>query len=339
LEHWLAGHWWQPRPSAVARALQPLAWVYAACLRVSRRNTPAPEPTPVPVLVVGNFVVGGAGKTPVVIALVQALRAAGWHPGVVSRGFGRRGDGVFEVLGNSLAQDAGDEPLLVRRRTDAPVWVARRRLRAVRALCARHPEVDVIVADDGLQHRALGRAGELVVFDERGAGNGLLLPAGPLREPLPATVPAGMSVLHSGQAPTRPLPGWHAERRFGTLLPLQAWWGGDTHQAVALMSLRSLPLLALAGIAAPEKFFAMLEAEGLTITRCPQPDHASYDTLPWPPGTTEVVTTEKDAVKLQPGRVGAVRVWVVGLDLVLPAGLVRDILALLGAAATVKPKP
>lgn len=330
LQAWWLGQCWQASPTLGAQLLRPLAWLYGRLLAGQRHWQPAAEPTPVPVVVVGNFVVGGAGKTPVVMALVQALLAAGMQPGVVSRGFGRRSNEVTEVRTGSLPDQVGDEPLLIRRRTHVPVWVGRQRLAAARALCAQHPEVDVLVSDDGLQHHALARAAELVVFDERGVGNGLLLPAGPLREPLPRVVPARMRLLYANPLPGLGLKGTAIQRQAGRVMALEAWWLADVAQAIALAALRGRPLLAVAGIAAPEKFFAMLEAAGLHISPCPMPDHARYDTLPWPAGTPDVITTEKDAVKLPPGCGGGTRVWVVGLDLVLPADLVRDVMRLLG---------
>ena len=350
IEALLLRHWWRPQPSLLARSLQPVAALYGWLLAQQQRRAPQAAPTPVPVVVVGNLVVGGTGKTPVVIALVQALQRAGWHPGVVSRGHGRQGHGVAEVLPSSLPALVGDEPLLVRRRTGVPVWVGRQRASAVQALCQRHPAVDVLVSDDGLQHTALGRVAEWVVFDERGAGNGLLLPAGPLREPLwntlrgPSRNPAAKApaplrcVLYNAPAASTSLAGTLLQRRLAHVLPLAAWWQGDDSQAQHLQQLRDRPLVALAGIGAPAKFFAMLKAAGLQCQPCPQPDHAAYDTLPWPAGTHDVITTEKDAVKLRPDAVGMVRVWVATLDLDLPADLVRDLTAALHRTAT-EPMP
>jgi tetraacyldisaccharide 4'-kinase len=202
---------------------------------------------------------------------------------------------------------------------------------AARALWAAHPEVDVIVSDDGLQHHALPRRAELVVFDERGAGNGLLLPAGPLREPLPKSLPARMRIVYTGGGASTALPGGLAQRSLGDAWPLAAWAAGDRQGAWPLTELRGRPLLAAAGLAAPDKFFAMLEQAGLAITRLPLPDHHDYANLPWPAGTAEVVTTEKDAVKIDPARVGSTQVWVVPLDLVLPAALVGELMSWLPA--------
>ena len=325
--------WWQPAPAALAWGLWPLSLVYRALLALHLRRAVRPAALPAPVLVVGNHVVGGAGKTPTVIAIVQALQAAGHHPGVISRGHGREdGEGGGEaraVNDTATAAAVGDEPLLIHRRCGVPVWVGRRRAEVALALCAAHPEVDVLVADDGLQHRALARQAELVVFDERGAGNGLLLPAGPLREPLPSAVVAMRRVLYTAGIASTHLPGVMATRRLSAAWPLAAWQRGDASLAVPLPHLQGRPLLAAAGMAAPEKFFTMLCAAGLKIDRLPLPDHHPYTTLPWPAGTADVLVTEKDAVKLQPRTVGSTRVWVVPLDLQLPAGLVEELSALL----------
>jgi len=180
-----------------------------------------------------------------------------------------------------------------------------------------------------LQHLDLARVAEVVVFDERGAGNGQLLPAGPLRGAVPDSLTAHQLLVYSNGSASTPLPGYLAERSLGAALPLSAWWARDNAQGVAVSSLPDRHWLAVAGLAAPEKFFRMLRDAGLSITRCPQPDHAPYDRLPWPAATTHVVTTEKDAVKLPTGAVGDAQVWVVGLDLKLPAALITQIITLL----------
>jgi tetraacyldisaccharide 4'-kinase len=233
------------------------------------------------------------------------------------------------VSAGSTAATVGDEPLLIWRRTGVPVWVGRDRAAALRALCTAHPEVDIVLSDDGLQHRALGRVAEVLVFDERGAGNGLLLPAGPLREPLPPALAPWQRVVFAGARPPPLQPATPLQRRLGMAWPLDAWWAGDASACQPLAVLQGRPLLAVAGLGEPEKFFAMLEAAGLAITRSPQPDHAPYARLPWPAGTAEVVLTEKDAVKLPPQRVAGTRVWVLGLDLDMPGTWVDDLLALL----------
>ncbi len=332
IEALLARHWWRPAPTALALALQPLAVLYGAL--AARQGCVATAPRlPVPVIVVGNFIAGGAGKTPTVIALVAALRAAGRRPGVISRGHGRRDGGLRVVTSDADAVRVGDEPLLIRRRTGVPVWVGRDRHTAALALCRAHPEVDVLVADDGLQHRGLARDVELVVFDERGVGNGLLLPAGPLREPLPIAASPRMRVLYTGARESTRLPGALALRHLELAWPLADWISGNEAAAVPLTALRNRPLLAVAGMAAPEKFFGMLDALGLRIERLPLPDHFDYRGAPPWADAAEIVTTEKDATKLDPQRLAGTRVWVLPLDLQLPAALIEDLLAMLPAPA------
>jgi tetraacyldisaccharide 4'-kinase len=153
---------------------------------------------PVPVIVVGNIYVGGTGKTPLVIWLVQKLRAAGYQPGVISRGYGAQASTPQLVGAAASVAAVGDEPLLLAERCGCPVMVGRKRPGAAQALLAAFPQIDVIVADDGLQHTALARDIEIVLFDERGVGNGWLLPAGPLREP--AARRRDFTVLNVAQA-------------------------------------------------------------------------------------------------------------------------------------------
>lgn len=343
LEAQLTRRWWRREPLGLwVLLLYPFSLLVLLLWLLRRYRARPPQGLPVPVLVVGNYVVGGAGKTPTVIALVQALQAAGRRPGVVSRGHGRQGDAAQAVNADSAVAAVGDEPLLIQRRTGVPVWVGRARREAVLALVAAHPEVDLVVSDDGLQRLDLPRQAELVVFDERGDGNGFLLPTGPLREPLPAEVPPWMRVLYTAGVASTALPGTLATRRLGRAWPLAAWQAGDASQAQPLSSLQGRALTAAAGLAAPEKFFTMLRAAGLSFKPLPLPDHHGYDRLPWPADTADVLTTEKDAVKLQPGRMGTTRVWVVPLDLDIPPALVGELLALLApppAAATTTTAP
>lgn len=334
---WLMAQWARPRPTPGARLLQPLSWLYgllawahALPYRLGWRHARA---APCPVIVVGNLVAGGAGKTPVVIALVQLLRQMGRTPGVISRGHGRASPAALHLVSRrSSAAEAGDEPLLIHLRTGAPVAVAAQRLQAARALCRANPAVDVLVSDDGLQHLALARDVEVIVFDDRGAGNGLLLPAGPLRQRLPSQLPPRSLVLYSAGAPSTPLPGHLGWRRLGSICALRDWWQTDAVTS-RVVKLRDRPLLAAAGLARPQGFFTMLQAQGLQISPLPLPDHYDYATLPWPPDTPDVIVTEKDAVKLPPQRVGRTRVWVATLDFALPADFQSALQRLLPPAA------
>jgi len=322
IESALARAWWRDSPGAVAWALWPLSLLYRI-ISALRRLAYAigwlqTERAPLPLIVVGNLVAGGAGKTPTVIALVQALRRAGWKPGIVSRGHGRRGREATAVRPDSLAIEVGDEPLLLHLRTRAPVWVAQRRIEAARGLCAAHAEVDVLVADDGLQHLALARDVQVIVVDERGIGNGWQLPAGPLRQPMPRYVPVNSHVLYNAARHTTAWPGAMATRQLAGAVLLQDWWRGAPATPQGLHALCGRPVLAAAGMAAPERFFAMLRDAGLLPITLPLPDHHAFDKLPWPPDTPDVLVTEKDAVKLPREPAGATRIWVVALDFQLP---------------------
>lgn len=256
-----------------------------------------------PVVVVGNVVAGGAGKTPVLIEVVRHLQARGLHVGVVSRGHGREGDECLEVTRASLASEVGDEPLLVARRCQVPVFVAARRVEAARALLERHPSTQVIVSDDGLQHLALGRDLEICVFDDRGVGNGWLLPAGPLREPWPRRADL---VLRSEGA--RGIEGFVVRRRLAD----RARRGDGAERP--LVAFRGQPVDALAGIARPEAFFGMLEASGLELRRrLALADHHPFDgSRRWVGTGTPLLCTEKDAVKLWRSEPQA---WAVPLEL------------------------
>ena len=319
--------------------LLPLAWVHGLAVNARRQlyrvGLFKSERFPVAVVVVGNVVAGGAGKTPLVIALATHLQARGHHVGVVSRGHGRSSGDTLEVGTDTPVEMSGDEPALIKRAIAAPVFVASKRADAVRALLAVYPHTAVVLCDDGLQHYALQRDIEIAAFDDRGIGNGWLLPAGPLREALPASVPARSLVLYNAHAASTRLPGNLAARSLAGAVELAAWRAGQAASIATLESLRGKPLAAVAGVARPNRFFEMLREQGLQISALPLPDHFDFATLPWPADTPDVVLTEKDAVKLDPERAGATRVWVVALDFALPAAFEESLLALLPAA----PKP
>ena len=339
IESALLRTWWRPDRTLAAQLLRPVAMLYGWLTARYPQRVAAPPQGAVPLLVVGNLIVGGAGKTPAVLALVQAFQAAGRHPGVVTRGYGGSLASPRAVQSDDTPGEVGDEALLLSRRAGVPVWVGRDRAAAVAGLCAAHPALDVVIADDGLQHRGLARTAELLVFDDRGVGNGLLLPAGPLRQPLPEALGATQRVLYSGSRISTRLPGRLGRRTLSMAWPLAAWRAGDATQAVALEALAGRRVVAAAGLASPDRFFDMLVAAGLTIQRLPLPDHHAYASLPWPLSTPEVLTTEKDAVKLDPAGMGNTRVWVLPLDFQLPAGLAADLLSLLHPPPATPPKP
>jgi tetraacyldisaccharide 4'-kinase len=307
LEATLTGAWTQR--GALVRALLPLAALHAilAALRraLYRRGWLKSARLSVPVIVVGNVVAGGAGKTPVTLAVVEHLKTRGWRPGIISRGYGRTGGDCREVTPDADPRAVGDEPLLLRRRASVPVFVARRRAQAARALLAAHPGVDVLVCDDGLQHLPLARDVEIAVFDARGIGNGWLLPAGPLREPWPRPVDL---VLQTEPAAALTLPPGAAFFQAQRALADAALRADGTR--VPLAELRGQPLTALAGIARPEAFFTMLRAAGLTLEgTIALPDHYDFNSFQRLSDKAKIlICTEKDAVKLWPRQPGALAV-------------------------------
>ena len=236
----------------------------------------------VPVVVVGNIVVGGGGKTPTVIALAQHLQAQGIQVGVISRGYGRTSTECLEVKKDSKITDVGDEPAGVFIACSAPVFVANKRFEAASALLNTYPDTQVIISDDGLQHHALQHDIAVTVFDDRGLGNGLLLPAGPLREsaePLrESTVKTRHSlVLHTGNQAIKLTN--TAAPQFAATRALASYALRSDRSQVSLNELKnsSKPLLALAGIANPEAFFEMLRGVGLNLAQTVAlPDHYDF---------------------------------------------------------------
>jgi tetraacyldisaccharide 4'-kinase len=250
----------------------------------------------VPVIVVGNITAGGSGKTPLVIWLVSRLRAHGYRPGVVSRGYGGTVQGCIEVQSDSSPAEVGDEPLLIRLKTAAPVVVGRDRVAAARTLLAAHPGVDIIVSDDGLQHYRLHRDIELAVIDgASGLGNGWPLPAGPLREPASrlGSVDAVIHVVRGGVQPPagERQSGWRADYSAGQVYRLR-----DPLQKCPLGELPTRDWLAVTGIGRPRGFFDMLQAHGVTFRPRTFPDHHAFTSRDLP-AEGAVLMTEKDAVK------------------------------------------
>ena len=316
---WLQRQWFERRRLTPALWLfAPLAGLYAL-LSAANRALAKPTRLPVPVVVVGNITVGGAGKTPLTLWLANQLQARGWHPGIVSRGYGRSDDSVRAVLPDSQPEDVGDEPLLLARRSRVPVWVGRSRAAAGEALLAAHPEVDVVLCDDGLQHYALARDVELAVFDARGVGNGWRLPVGPLRESLArlATVDAVIGNGLAVGAVSSPKPSFAMTLRPGTFYRLD-----DPAQTCEAAALRSRGRLhALAGIGNPQRFFATLAGLGLVCEAHPFPDHHRYGAadLAFARGGI-LLMTEKDAVKCANLTLG--ETWVLPVEAELPSALI-----------------
>jgi tetraacyldisaccharide 4'-kinase len=285
----LERHWY--RSSWLSTLLAPAACAFGSVVRLRRAayraGVFAAERLAVPVVVVGNLVVGGTGKTPLVLWLARALCERGFAPGIVIRGYGgARKTPQAVPLGGDPAQ-FGDEPVLLAERSGVPVWIGRDRVAAGRALLAAHPQCNVVISDDGLQHYRLARDFEIAVEDRRGFGNGLLLPAGPLREPPSRRVDA--VVVTEG-------------RRAGAyamqLVPGDFYRLADPARPIPIEALRGKRLHAVAGIGSPARFFATLEALGLAFTPHAFTDHHAYAPRDLAFADCDaVLMTEKDAVK------------------------------------------
>jgi tetraacyldisaccharide 4'-kinase len=353
---WLESEW--QRRGGGALIFLPLALLFASISALRRALYGAgvlrPWRASVPVIVVGNITAGGTGKTPLVIAVVEMLRAAGRSPGVVSRGYGRVPPtdrdprGVVRVLpGIATPEHFGDEPVLIARRTGVPVYLSPDRPAAARALLQAHPEVDVLVSDDGLQHYALARDLEIAVVDgERGFGNGLPLPSGPLREPVSRLAKVDCAVVNWGprgrEAPGfvqgREAPGLMtgavpAPRQFAMQLGHErfvSFSGAEAAPAEFALATRGRRIAAVAGIGYPGRFFAHLAGLGVFAETRAFADHHHFQPSDLKlPGYDLVVMTEKDAVKC--AAFADERMWFLRVEAILPPGFEAFLLDTLAA--------
>lgn len=310
MEQRLTALWY--RESAGFSMLAPLGWLYGLVMALRRlayaRGLLKTQRAAKPVIVVGNLTVGGTGKTPLVAWLAQQLAQTGLRVGIVSRGYGRAGSNPVAVHGTSSWRQVGDEPMLLASLTGCDVVVARDRFAGAQQLVALG--VDVIIADDGLQHLRLARDCEIVVIDgARGFGNGRLLPAGPLREPASRVRDASLVVVNGTPE--------HASLRAGVEGSLQmSLVGGEALRVDGLAMpeplehFRGRRVHAVAGIGHPQRFFRDLRARGLDIVEHAFPDHHPFtvadltfgDDLP-------VLMTQKDAVRCR--EIEDARLWYV----------------------------
>jgi tetraacyldisaccharide 4'-kinase len=293
---------------------------------------------PVPVIVVGNITVGGTGKTPVVLAILEMLQRRGWTPGVVARGYGRvpRGEhdplGVVRVFPDvATPEHFGDEPVLIARRSRVPVYISPDRPAAARALLAAHPEVDVLVSDDGLQHYAMARDIELAVVDgERLFGNGLPLPSGPLRDPVKRLESVDAVIVNGGT-----IDGIPGSRHFSMRLGHETFVSlanGDVRTPDEFsMALRGRSVAALAGIGHPGRFFEHLSRLGIDARAYPFGDHHLFQPAELKlRGAEIIVMTEKDAVKCR--AFADARMWFMRVEAILPQDFDEFLLTRLATA-------
>jgi tetraacyldisaccharide 4'-kinase len=324
MHRWLQRVWYDDAASGIV--LRPLSWLFALLValrrilyRVGLLHSHAVGK---PVIVIGNLTVGGTGKTPLTVWLAQHLHARGLKPGIVTRGYKRQGDTPRIVTAQAAYEEVGDEALLLARRSGCPVAVGADRVATARLLIGQG--VDVILADDGLQHLALERDFEIAVVDgARRFGNGRLLPAGPLREPAGRLTEVDAVIVNGVAASAGEIP---MSLRPGDAVPLA---GGASRQ---LRSFADGPVHAVAGIGNPERFFKMLEAAGLQVIRHAYRDHQAlqHSDIVFGDGRA-VLMTEKDAVKCE-GFAGPEH-WFVPVDAVIPP---NDAILLLQKALNVR---
>ena len=326
MTQWIQSEW--QKLGGLALLMLPFALLFrglAALRRALYRMRILPSwRAPVPVVVVGNITAGGTGKTPLVLAIVDLLQRNGRNPGVVARGYGRVPPqehdprGVVRVYPDiATPEHFGDEPVLVARRARVPVYISPDRSAAARALLSAHPEVDVLVSDDGLQHYALARDVEIAVVDgERGFGNRLALPAGPLREPV-ARLRSVDAVVVNG-AVRDDVPG---ERRFPMRLGAERFAALAGNQELGagefVLAARGRNVVALAGIGNPQRFFDHLASLGVSARTVPLPDHHRFQPRDLKlPNAEVIVMTEKDAVKC--AAFADARMWFMRVEAILP---------------------
>jgi len=338
-----APRFWERR-GPTALVLWPLAWLYGVVLRIGKLifdlgdlGLSNRQPASVPIIIVGNIRVGGTGKTPIVIALAQSLSQQGWRPGIISRGYGSVQISPTQVHSNSDPMQVGDEPVLIAKRThdQFPVWVFPKRRQSIAALLKHAPDVNVIISDDGLQHRGLsrwparegGRDIEFVVRDGRGEGNGFLLPAGPLRESADRGRDATLFTESSNKLKSGLADEYFMGRRAFTLLgtlstPYQLINANQTQTLSHIAEQFSSDKIAIvAALGNPQRFFAALQKHGIAGQEFALPDHASYSPEFFNGIKAQcILMTEKDAVKC--ADITDERIWVVPLSLNLPDNLV-----------------
>ncbi len=318
--NWLQTHWYRITPLHLI--LFPISLFFRALVALRRemyRNgSLASDQLLLPVIVVGNISVGGTGKTPLTLALAQQLVEHGWHPLIVSRGFGGSTQQPRYVDASSDAQHVGDEPLLMARRNICPVWIGRDRADTARAALQAHPQCDVVLCDDGLQHYRLQRDVEIAVVDgARRFGNGLMLPAGPLREPVSRLQSVDAVVVNGDDAPA----GQYVMRLSGSVFYNLL----DPDKKACADHFQGQNNHAAAGIGNPQRYFQHLEALGIPFTPHAFPDHHPYSATDLAFADCDaILLTEKDAVKCAAFADG--RYWVLRVDAQIDSALLEHIL-------------
>ena len=335
--HWLERHWYRITPLHIL--LLPVSLLFRLLVAVRRAlyrsGILSGEKLPVPVIVVGNITVGGSGKTPLTLWLAQQLIEEGWHPGIISRGFTKGTQSTAKqasrridsggantaapqaVHAASNPDEVGDEAVLMAQRGLCPVWVGRDRPATGRELLRAHPECDILLSDDGLQHYRLRRDAEIAVVDGvRRFGNGCLLPAGPLREAPSRLNEVDAVVVNGGVAAGNEYRMQLDGSAFRNLL------NPDTIKRAS--DFHGMKLHAIAGIGHPQRFFAHLNNLGLTAQPHSFPDHHRYVSSDLAYADADaILMTEKDAVKCT--AFATEKCWVLRVDAQLDPALIHHI--------------
>ena len=307
--------------SVVTALLIPLSLIYYIIITLRRwaykLGVLSVYHAPVPIVVVGNITVGGTGKTPIIIELARALQSRGWNPGIISRGYGAKLTEPTEVTPDSDPRKVGDEPVLISQQTGLPVVTYPDRALAIKTLLTS--EVDLILSDDGLQHFAMGRAVEISVVDgEFSYGNGLLLPAGPLREPRSRLRAFDIQIRRNGSAEAGEILVVSNLSRARNMIDGEEKDLGD---------FEGVSVVAVAGIHHPDRFFNGLAAKSIELEALAFSDHHQFTTGDFPADRTVLMTT-KDEVKCR--EFAQKSWWAVDQEIILPDQLIENIERIIG---------
>ena len=318
--HWLQQHWYRITPLHLI--LFPISLVFRVLVALRRElyhnGIMTSHQLLLPVIVVGNISVGGTGKTPLTLALAQQLIERGWHPLIISRGYGRSLSRAQQVNLSSPPAQVGDEPLLMAQRDICPVWVGADRVATARAALQIHPQCDVVLCDDGLQHYRLQRDAEIAVIDgARGFGNGLMLPAGPLREPVSRLQTVDAVVVNGNNAAAGQYAMCLTGAVFYNLL--------NPGQTATPADFQKSNNHAVAGIGHPQRYFRHLETLGVPFTPHAFSDHHPYRAAELSfTDCDAILVTEKDAVKC--AVFADARYWVLRVDAQIDPALIDHLL-------------
>ena len=326
------------RPSWLTLLLLPLSWLYQLVFSLRGRlyqfGLCKSYKASIPVIVVGNLTVGGTGKTPLTIHLVELLRKHGYSPGIISRGYGSLADEYpYHVTQDSPIESSGDEPALIVKRTGAPMMIGANRKDAIESLLAIHPKVDVILSDDGLQHLALERNIEICVIDATSPKqNQYLLPAGPYREPLARLKTVDLVIKHGAKEDKNGEFAMNLQAQLPKLVSdldreVSVTDAADNHEHISQILDKSQKLQALAGIGNPQRFFTTCRDLGFVFDEHVFSDHHRFVENDINFGESSVLMTEKDAVKCQ--KFSSAKHWYLPVDAKLSTDFDHRLIVLL----------